>query len=283
MNKLFRFFAGVFPSFVPKASQQKARFDIGAYELLPAELKEDTELARVELEKHPGFTQTDSGHIWRSIPGGHKWLDYFKIYDREFFQLRNQPVKVLEIGVFRGASLKLWSEFFGSNSTIVGIDINEECEKFDAPKAGIHVRIGDQANPAFLHRVVKEFGKFDLIIDDGSHVASHQIAAFNALFSAGLKDDGLYFIEDLEGNYWGHVTGQLDQNTSTVDFLKMLIDMQNHLFRDAVYQNFPRNFPEYKEKITVPRVATLVESIKFYRGVVILQKGKVLAPDVLQI
>jgi hypothetical protein len=50
------------------------------------------------------------------------------------------------------------------------------------------VRIGSQADPEFLRRVVREFGPFDLIIDDGSHHSSHIIATFNHLFDAGLKD-----------------------------------------------------------------------------------------------
>ena len=79
-------------------------------------------------------------------------------------------MRILEIGVLRGASLRLWKSYFHhSNTSLIGVDIAPECARFDAPSDGIHVRIGSQADSEFLARVVDEFGPFDLIIDDGSH------------------------------------------------------------------------------------------------------------------
>ena len=44
------------------------------------------------------------------------------------------------------------------------------------------VRIGSQADPAFLNSVVAEMGGIDVLIDDGGHMASHQRASFDFLF-----------------------------------------------------------------------------------------------------
>ena len=36
----------------------------------------------------------------------------------------------MEIGVFNGGSLKIWKNYFGPDSRIIGIDINPECKRF---------------------------------------------------------------------------------------------------------------------------------------------------------
>ena len=38
--------------------------------------------------------------------------------------------------------------------------------------------------------------KFDIIIDDGSHIDSHIMVSFNTLFDRYLSPGGLYFVED---------------------------------------------------------------------------------------
>ena len=135
--------------------------------------------------------------LWTTIPDGLKWSHYFPIYETIFGPIRTEPLRILEIGIWRGASLQLWRQYFEHPQTIiVGVDISPECARFDAPTDGVHVRIGSQADPEFLKRVVDEFGPFDLIIDDGSHHSSHIIASFNCLYADGLKDSGIYFVED---------------------------------------------------------------------------------------
>ncbi len=45
-------------------------------------------------------------------------------------------------------------------------------------------------------------GKFDVIIDDGSHFNWHRIFTFEHSFG-NLKDGGLYIIEDMQTSFWG--------------------------------------------------------------------------------
>jgi len=104
--------------------------------------------------------------LWATIPRGHKWLHYFPVYEELSVAIRSAPVKVLELGVYRGASLELWHEYFQSGSTIVGIDIDPTCQAFDRPEHGVHVRIGSQDDGKFLASLIEEFRVFDVIIDD---------------------------------------------------------------------------------------------------------------------
>ena len=59
----------------------------------------------------------------------------------------------------------------------------------------------EQADAGFLQKVAGEFGPFDLIIDDGSHVNAHVITTFEVLFPL-LKTGGLYVVEDTQTSYW---------------------------------------------------------------------------------
>ena len=73
-------------------------------------------------------------------------MGYAEIYESYFKSLREKKLNILEIGVSRGASIKVWSEYF-INSTIVGIDIDKVDEKiFNINKKNIEIHQGSQNN-----------------------------------------------------------------------------------------------------------------------------------------
>jgi len=167
-------------------------------------------------------------------PGILKWLHYLPIYDRLFGQYAGRPVKMLEIGVLAGGSMQMWRTYFGPLATIFGIDINPDCASYGG-LAG-QVRIGSQDDPDFLRAVVAEMGGIDIVLDDGSHVASHQRASFDVLFPL-LNDGGLYVIEDLHTAYWPDYEGGLKRNGTGIEFLKDKIDaMHEHYFTKGANQ-----------------------------------------------
>ena len=53
--------------------------------------------------------------------------------------------------------------------------------------------------------------KFDVIIDDGSHIPWHQIFTLETIFDTFLKDGGVYIIEDIETSYWWGDAGSTDE------------------------------------------------------------------------
>ena len=230
----------------------------------------DADLVWTDLDLDFELSQTLSGSIWKTIPKGHKWLHYFPIYDQELMSLRGKSVRILEIGVYLGASLKLWKKFFGAQARIVGIDINPECAQYAEPEHQIHVEIGSQADREFLRGIIDRHGPFDLIMDDGSHVVSHQLTSFNSLFLEGLREGGKYLIEDLEGNYWDH--GLRDRDFTTVDLMKVLMDLQNSIYCNAHYGEFLLDSPHRKSAFVVPRVATLIDRIAMYRGLAVVSR-----------
>jgi hypothetical protein len=124
----------------------------------------------------------------------HKWHHYLPIYDRYLNRYKNKDVKVLEIGVSGGGSLKMWREYFGKSAKIYGVDVNPYCITLN----GIHgqVRIGNSNDPLFLKSVLDEMGGIDIVIDDGSHQMEHVRNSLFFLFPR-LNSGGTYIIEDL--------------------------------------------------------------------------------------
>lgn len=151
----------------------------------------------------------------------HKWQHYLPIYERYFASHRGTPFKMLEIGVFKGGSLELWRKYFGPEATLFGIDINPAAAGYvDAPN---EVRIGSQDDPDFLRKVVAEMGGVDVVLDDGSHVARHQRASFDALFPL-LSEGGIYMIEDTHTAYWRDFEGGYRRRGTAIEDAKGLVD-----------------------------------------------------------
>ena len=133
-----------------------------------------------------------------------KWLHYLPIYERHLSQFRGKPVRMLEIGVQNGGSMNMWRKWLGPEAQLWGIDIDPACAKLNG-LAG-QVRIGSQADPAFLASVLDEMGGVDIVFDDGSHDQAHIHETFKVAFPR-LVDGGTYLVEDLHCAYWGPWTG----------------------------------------------------------------------------
>jgi cephalosporin hydroxylase len=194
----------------------------------------------------------------------HKWQHYLDIYERHLSCYRDKPFVFLEIGVFDGGSLDMWRRYFGSKAIIVGIDINPKCaERVDPPN---QVRIGSQADPKFLQDVVKEFGAPDVILDDGSHMASHQRASFNSLFPS-LKVGGLYIIEDLQTSYWPDWEGGYRRKGTAIEFIKQMIDDLHGW---------------YHKRPTVTPAKNTIGAIHLYDSVAVIEKANRNRPGMLR-
>ena len=186
-----------------------------------------------------------------------KWLHYLPIYDQMLGSHVGSKVRMVEIGVNRGGSLAMWRKFFGPDAVLFGIDINPECAQFDGQSA--RVMIGSQADADFLRRVVKEMGGLDVVLDDGSHVASHQRISFETLFPL-LSEGGLYIIEDLHTAYWPRFEGGLLRKGTAIEFLKEKIDAM-HRHYVVAGANRPESIPE-------------IESVHFFDSIAVLHKRR---------
>jgi hypothetical protein len=120
--------------------------------------------------------------------------NYMNFYEQFFAPKRDLPIRILEIGVGEGCSLRTWQEYFPNAEIIIGID-NSPYKK-DHGKNGLIVEIGDQKDHDFLLNIGKGYGPFDFILDDGGHCGDAQIISLQHLIHF-VKLGGYYIIEDL--------------------------------------------------------------------------------------
>ena len=91
----------------------------------------------------------------------------------------------------------------GDRAGVVGsglVDWNQEgkadCSSASSPPCTLYR--GDQSDPAFLARLVANTGgNFTVVVDDGSHLPSHQLLTLETLWPS-LAPGGLYIVEDVE-------------------------------------------------------------------------------------
>jgi cephalosporin hydroxylase len=207
--------------------------------------------------------RNDLNHLarhYRTDKWGSHW--YTQHYQRIFMPLKNRRMNLLEIGVggyqnsgIGGESLRMWKAFF-PKSRIVGIDLIDKTH-FRQPR--IDIRQCDQTDVEALKKLSAEYGGFDIIIDDGSHLNEHVIATFQILFPL-LRPNGIYTVEDVQTSYWPGWGGGRDNPGSMMAFFKNLADGLNH-----VEYPLEQYEPSYFDK-------NIVE-ISFFHNLIIVRKG----------
>jgi len=127
-----------------------------------------------------------------------KHHNYTEVYAKYFSPLREKPITFLEIGIFKGHSVKMWEDYFTS-ADLHFIDITDERIEYSSDRS--HYHYIDQSDIPSLRKFAKTIdGGFDIIIDDGGHTMNQQINSFKALFPF-VKSGGIYIIEDLHTSY----------------------------------------------------------------------------------
>lgn len=191
---------------------------------------------------------------------GSHW--YTQHYERYFKPIKDQRLNVLEIGigaydglVEHGQSVRMWKAYF-HKSQIVGIDI-EDMTRLREDR--IDIRQCDQTDSDALTRLSNEYGGFDVIIDDGSHINEHVIKTFHTLFPL-MRPKGIYVVEDTQTAYWPTWGGGITNPHSSMAFFKSLADGVNYSeypIKDYEPNYFDRNIVE----------------IAFFHNLVFIRKG----------
>jgi hypothetical protein len=133
-------------------------------------------------------------------------------YDHHLRAQRKRVAKVLEIGIFDGASLCMWRDYF-PNADIHGMDLR--AVKLDSVER-ITTYVGDQGNRAMLQDIIESAGTdFDLIIDDGGHTMDQQQTSLGFLFPH-VRPGGYYIVEDLHTSFMQRI--DLFEGSNAVDY-----------------------------------------------------------------
>jgi hypothetical protein len=140
-----------------------------------------------------------SSIINNNLTDKNSYHSYVDVYENLFKNRQLSVKNVLEIGIERGGSLKLWNDYF-VNAQIYGLDIN------DPPQfLSNHKRIITQNRDAYSNDTLDYFLdnniKFDIIIDDGPHTLESMIYIIKN-YTQLLNNNGILIIEDVQAIEW---------------------------------------------------------------------------------
>ena len=193
-----------------------------------------------------------------------RWRHYLEALERHLERFRGRDVHVLEFGVLHGGSLHMWRHFFGARSRIYGVDIDPRCARFEAD--GIRVFTGDQGDRVFLRRLRDEIPQVDVVIDDGGHTMTQQIATFEELFPH-VSERGMYVCEDLHTSYWEEFGGGMHRPGTFIEYAKRLIDQLNAWHtRD-------------RKALDVDDFTLTTHAMHFYDSILFIEKRPMQAPE----
>lgn len=135
--------------------------------------------------------KSDKGTIYGSC---HNYGDFYDLYLNSLKS--SDLVYGLEIGIFEGASLKVFEEYF-TKVFMIGLDINDKSH-LQTPNisTGILDQSDENSLKLFYDHCIENNHYFDFILDDGSHHMKDQQITLGYLFPL-LKSGGIYIMEDL--------------------------------------------------------------------------------------
>lgn len=195
---------------------------------------------------------------------------YVKYYKKWLDSIKNNNLKLLEIGVEKGRSHLMWKDYM-PNSIIYGIDIVNDCLKFNQDR--IHIEIGSSTDKIFSDNFYTKNGPFDIIIDDGCHCSYSQIKTFELYFPY-VVNGGLYIIEDLHTSYWEGFTSKNEK--TCVSYLRDLVEIINgngKIYLDGSGEMGNANMDDIiRTNTNLNYYEINIESITFYKSLCFIQK-----------
>ncbi len=129
----------------------------------------------------------------------HPYTPVYSIFFNSF-KSATKPLRIAEIGVLNGSSIRMWRDYFGPQTIIHAFDISQGALETVKDIEGVHTHLLDSGDVETLNRtfnqICNEEGAFDIIIEDASHRLEHQVVCLREC-TKFLKPGGLLVIEDI--------------------------------------------------------------------------------------
>ncbi len=120
---------------------------------------------------------------------------YAKFYENYFKDIKNENLNIIEIGSFYGhASAALF--FYFKNSTIFGADINPDMYLYRSKRIK-SIFLNNSKRVSIDKNLINKNIKFDIVIEDASHMLKDQIVTLFMLFKI-LKPSGIFVVEEID-------------------------------------------------------------------------------------
>ena len=168
---------------------------------------------------------------------------YLPLYQQLLINKKETTKNVLEIGIYNGGSIKLWSDFF-TNATVYGLDIMDINNVWDGIKNNDKIKLYTSTdaydNDFFINNFLNKNIKYDFMLDDGPHTLE-SMKQFIRLYTNIMAEDGILIIEDVQDWSWINIlknevpehlrkfikTYDLRQNKNRYDDIVFTIDKSN--------------------------------------------------------
>ena len=266
--------------------------------------KEKTKFAKVKFDDYyikyqPSFSDYFNNSYSKNKLICCKLFHYFSIYDELFKSRQLNSINMLEIGIKMGGSIELHNTYFKNLNKYIGIDINDDCKKFEKLFNNVSIYIGDQKNIEFLNFL--NINNLDIIIDDGGHQFEQQINSFNVLFNK-LNDNGIYLIEDTHSSYDNYsniypkdnvYNGKRFGDHTTIEYFKRLSDEVTAWAYNKTHGTAPLYNPKSNSWVEFMNTYNLegdnfinilrdtIHSITFYDSIIVIKKKQKTMPFIL--
>ncbi len=204
------------------------------------------------LFDHYGTDKNDNDH------------GYGKYYQQHLPEKIN---KFMEIGVWQGAGIKAFKDFYDNEGEFHVINYlfgDEIISVSELDKINVIAHEGKQEDTNFLKKIKDVFS---VIVDDGSHHSDAQLITFKQMFLNNLESCGLYVVEDCyghiigeEGDYWRR--GKVNTAEGTI------IVVMNKFNRGEGLES------QYFTKEESDEIVKLIEEVFIYDDKIIFIKKK---------
>ena len=138
----------------------------------------------------------------------HSYLD---LYETLLSSKKETAQNVLEVGIDKGGSIKLWSDYF-TNANVYGLDIIHSNTVWDGitnnERIILYTSTDAYNNDFFVTNFLDKNIKCDFMLDDGPHTLESMIR-FIKLYSQIMTDDGILIIEDVQIMDWLDILTQV--------------------------------------------------------------------------
>ena len=151
---------------------------------------------------------TGLADLYGSDKGNIKHL-YTPVYEKLIADLtpnrKTARLRVGEIGVACGASLRMWANYL-PQSQIEGFDIRPDCANLCKDLPNVKITISD------VRKLEQRY--YDLFVDDGSHIAEDIVDTL-VHCQTWVRSGGYYVIEDLGCTYSPEYAAKFNQHFDT--------------------------------------------------------------------
>ena len=175
---------------------------------------------------------------------------YAKIYEKYLHKFKEKKLNIIELGSFYGnASAALF--FFFKNSQIYSADINPDMYIYRSKRLE-NFFTDTSSRSSIENDILKKNIKFDIVIEDASHMLKDQIISLFILFKI-LKPGGYFIIEEID----------FPESRDDMRINQEFPDLKTILKKIIQKENFESKYISLDEK---NYFLNNVDFIKFYKG-----------------